>query len=361
MKKEMVRRFTWSEIFLHWGHAVLYLVLFCTGALLLAGRLSGQPIPSREILIKIHRVSGVLLVAFLVQTLVLSILASDFRGLWRTPLESLRWQWKDVLWLLKVPFNTFTRRVVLPPAGRFNAGQKLHLLVVATVLTGFSASGLFMILVPGALAAWIVHLACFVPAAPFLILHLFLALVNPETRKSLPSIFSGQVTREYARQHHGLWIGDVDSEHRSSYVSLAAVALVAGVLVAVLVAVGVWHRAIPGKRTVLTTIAQRGTNAICPAPLAAVHAGDATDGGNCVECHSFFATPGSAQCLECHDEIESSPGRAVGLPWQADRALPSMPPGASGTGGFADSPRSCDIQPCRRELSSPGQTPGDPL
>ncbi len=303
MKKEMVRRFTWPEILLHWSHAVLYLVLFSTGALLLAGRLSGRPILPRESLGNVHRVSGILLVAFVAQTLLLSILTRDFRCLWRTPLECLRWRRKDVLWLLKVPFNTLTRRVVLPPAGRFNAGQKLHVLVVAVVLMGFSISGLFMILVPGALAAWVVHLACFIPAAVFLALHLFLALINPETRKSLPSMFSGKVTRAYARQHHGLWIDDVDAEHRGSYVSLTTVLIVMGLLVVILALIGVRHRTIPGRETLLATIAQRGTNAISPAPLAAVHASDTPDGRNCAECHSFLAPPSSTKCLGCHDEV----------------------------------------------------------
>ncbi len=304
-KKETMRRFQGSEILLHWGNAVLYLTLFCSGSLLLLERLSGHAWLPSGVLTRVHRIAGILLVALLAQMLLLSALAESCRCFWRTLLQCLAWRGREVVWLLKVPLNAITKRVVLPPADRFNAGQKLHLLVIVVVLLGFSVSGLAMILIPGALAPWIIHVACFVPAAAFLLLHLFLSLVNPETRKSLPSIFSGKVTLEYARQHHGLWLGQTDSEHRASYVSLpmvlAALLLVVGAAAACTVTYG------PAKAldVMRATIVQQGTNAVCPGPLVHGHADGIADAKHCAQCHSLFASPSSEKCLECHDEIQA--------------------------------------------------------
>jgi len=304
-KQETVRRFQGSEILLHWSHAVLYLVLFCTGSLLLLGRLTGHSWVSASLLSRVHRIAGISLFALLAQMLFLSLVAENFRCFWRTLRQCFRWHWKDVVWLLKVPLNTITKRIVLPPADRFNAGQKMHLLVVVVVLLGFSASGLAMILAPGALGPWVIHVACFLPAAAFLLLHLFLSLVNPETRKSLASVFSGNITLDYARQHHSLWLGRTDPKHRASYVSLwrvlAAFALILVVVGALTVTYGTTNLA----SIIRATVAQQGTNAIFPGPLA--HAHLAQDAGikHCAQCHSLFAPPSSEMCLECHNEIET--------------------------------------------------------
>lgn len=304
-KQETVRRFQGSEILLHWSHAVLYLVLFCTGSLLLLGRLAGHSWVSASLLSRVHRVAGILLVVLLAQMLFLSLVAENFRCFWRTLRQCLRWRWKDVVWLLKVPLNTVTKRIVLPPADRFNAGQKLHLLVIAFVLLGFSVSGLAMILFAGALGPWIIHLACFLPAAGFLLLHLFLSLVNPETRRSLSSIFSGNVTLEYARQHHGLWLGQTDPEHRASYVSLRRVLATPALVVCVAGVLIVRYDATKAIGVVRATVAKQGTSAICPGPV--IHAHVAGDMGvqHCGQCHSLFASPSSDKCLRCHDEIEA--------------------------------------------------------
>jgi hypothetical protein len=136
MKKETMRRFTRPEVWLHWSQAVLYLLLFGSGTLLLIGRIFDHPLVSPKSLGILHRVAGVALFVLLTQALLLSIVADKFRSFWRTLGQCLRWRWGDVVWLVKVPLNAIKRRVRLPPADRFNAGQKLHVLVVVGVLAG---------------------------------------------------------------------------------------------------------------------------------------------------------------------------------------------------------------------------------
>ncbi|MEN6426850.1 MAG: cytochrome b/b6 domain-containing protein [Phycisphaerales bacterium] len=313
MKKEMIRRFARPELWLHWSHAVLYLTLFGSGTLLLVGRILDDPLLPHEILASLHRIAGIAMVAILIQMLLLSIVAEPFRCFWRTLGECLRWRWSDVIWLIKVPLNTLTRRVTLPPADRFNAGQKLHVLVVVCALAGFCISGLLMMFVPGAIGPWIVHLVCFLPAAAFLALHLFLSLVNPETRKALPAIFTGHMPLDLARQHHGLWAGQCDSRDHSSYVSLRVMLI----MMAVLVVAAAILVACYGPRTVwwvvATTIARQGTNAVSPAPLSNVHAGESSGIQYCAGCHVLTASPPSNKCLVCHTEIGDRMAGASGF------------------------------------------------
>lgn len=303
MKDSKVRRFSVAEILTHWCNATVYMVLALTGSLLLLGRVLGTEVISHNTLGIVHRVAGVILVLLLSQAVLLSLAASNFRPLWATLRESLRWTRNDLLWLITVPLNAISKRVALPAAGRFNAGQKLHLLLIVTLLTGFSISGLAMILVPGALAAWIVHVICLIPAAVFLLLHLFLSLMNSETRKALPAIFTGFVTAEYAKQHHASWFGQDDKGHQASYISLKCVGIATIVMIAVVTALAGYRGFETTSSAIRTTIVQRGATAIMPGPLAKVHQTAKRGYSNCLHCHNSLSSPSSEKCLACHDTI----------------------------------------------------------
>jgi cytochrome b subunit of formate dehydrogenase len=313
MKKETIQRFTRPELWWHWSQAALYLLLFGSGTLLLIGRVFDHPFLSPAVLGKFHRTAGIALVALLCQVLLLSLVADNFRSLWRTLGQCLRWRRSDIVWLIKVPWNAVTRRVTLPPADRFNAGQKLHLLAVVCALAGFSISGLLMMLVPGALGPWILHLLCFLPAAAFLVLHLFLSLLNPQTRKTLASIFSGHMSLELARQHHGLWAGRSEAGEHPSYVSLWMMLIVAGVVTAGAGTFTVWYGPRRTFDLVEAAVARAGTNAISPAPLSPAHAYRASQAQGCATCHSLAAAPASAKCLVCHTRIGAQRAAGAGF------------------------------------------------
>lgn len=42
-------------------------------------------------------------------------------------------------------------------------------------------------------------------ATPFMLGHIFMATINPSTRKGLPGMFLGWVDREWARHHYTAW------------------------------------------------------------------------------------------------------------------------------------------------------------
>jgi cytochrome b subunit of formate dehydrogenase len=303
MKPQGIHRFSWGEQFFHWANAGLYLVLFLTGILLLMGRIFSLQSLSYDVLSKIHRICGVMLVGLLTVILVLSVSVPTFRELWKTLRQCLKWSRQDVLWLLKVPVNMVTPRCSLPPAGRFNPGQKMHLLVVFSALLGLSISGLAMILIPGALGAWAIHLACFVPVLIFLSLHLFLSLINPETRKALPAIWTGFIDADYASSHHALWDAvPQGAPMHGSYVSWKWVCLVGMLgLVAVGIAVG-QHGFNASAHDLRILVKSRGASAILPGPLCAAH-GLEEELQTCRACHSVTRPIQNQACVACHEII----------------------------------------------------------
>lgn len=303
MKDEKILRFSAGEIVLHWANAILYLTLACTGTLILLLKIFEIEIVSYDVLSLIHRFSGISLIITLILTFILSIFVKSFRRLWNSLVQCLTWKISDIVWLIKVPLTMVCRQVIVPPAERFNAGQKLHLLVVFTILIGFSISGLGIMLLPGALAAWMIHLACFIPAAGFLLLHMFLSMVNPSTRKSLPAIFTGYVSAEYARLHHPLWIKSDEIKPHGSYVSWPALALTTAVASVLLASTLYYYGPQRARQKIQKLISQRGTTAILPGPLVASHANDPQI-RHCTACHNYFSSPACETCLSCHKIIE---------------------------------------------------------
>ena len=302
MKKDKIKRFTMTEVVLHWLHAVLYLVLAVTGVTMLLLRVFEVQILAHRTLPVVHRVTGIILVFVLAQTFLLSLFARIFRQFWMTLRECLSWSLADILWLLKVPLNMFSSRISLPPVGRFNPGQKLHILVVFVVLIGFCFSGLAIMLIPGALAPWIIHLACFVPAAFFLLLHLFLALINPQTRKSLSCIFTGFISRDYAKVHHALLLDKVDSGTHKPYVSWRA-ALIFLLTTGILSGAVVWRHGFGRFADNMNNlIARHGASLIMPGGLCASHA-EEEQTRQCRTCHRAFGPISSDACLKCHENI----------------------------------------------------------
>jgi cytochrome b subunit of formate dehydrogenase len=303
MKDEKIRRFSSSEIFVHWIYAVLFLTLGCTGALILIYRIFEVEIVRYEILSLIHRITGVSLIIVLVQTVILSIFIKGFRQSWHTLRQYLKWKLSDLVWLAKMPLNMMFERVALPPAERFNPGQKLHLLVIFTVLPVFSISGLVIILVPGTLAAWVVHLICFIPSALFILLHLLLSLINPQTRKALPAIFTGYVSAEYARRHHQRWIEVHEDKPHGSHVSWRALTLTITVL-AIITAFAVhYYGSERAQGNIQKLISHRGATSILPGRLAKSHTNDPKL-KYCTTCHQSYLTPSSDACLPCHEIIQ---------------------------------------------------------
>ena len=105
----------------------------------------------------------------------------------------------------------------LPPAGKFNAGQKINARLVLLVARGALRLGRSESLAarppcsrrcassaaPHGLAAGI--------AAVLVAGHIYLALIHPATRPALRGITRGSVRRDWAEHHHAEWVAAIDA------------------------------------------------------------------------------------------------------------------------------------------------------
>ena len=167
MKRGKVRRFSGFQVVLHWCVAIPYLVLFVTGGTILLQRLFHTDVFPQHVLDTAHRWTGVAMIALLAQMLVAMLWTGQVKSVRRDLVECLLIGPRDMLWLVKAPLSVMWPRIELPRAGRFNAGQKLHVIAICIGVPAFAVTGLVMMWRPGVLAAWIVHAALLVLATPF--------------------------------------------------------------------------------------------------------------------------------------------------------------------------------------------------
>jgi formate dehydrogenase subunit gamma len=199
-----VERFNATERWLHWAVAVPLLLAMATGLSLLfpaTAKLFG----SREIVRVAHWISGF---GSVVLPLVV-VLAGDRRRLAADVTEVDVWSTDDRLWLR----TWLSRRTglpgELPPAGRFNAGQKANAVLSAAALVWLGLTG--VVLFPPLHAPfWLLensrnlhNLTGFL-LVPLVAGHVFLSALYGPTRPGLPGMFSGRVPASWLRQHHPL-------------------------------------------------------------------------------------------------------------------------------------------------------------
>jgi formate dehydrogenase subunit gamma len=202
---EYVHRFGPEERSLHWLLAATFLTMLATG-LILYLPVFAELAANRRLWKSIHIGAAIAFWAGLV-VLLLTDLSGSLR---RTAGEFDRFDDDDLRWL----GWAVVRRGPEPPAGRFNAGQKLNAALVAGLMVVFTVSGVLIYLqetdaaVRGRTSAILVHDIATWIAVPLIAGHLYLALVNPSTRHSLRGMVLGTVRRDWARRHHPKWDAD---------------------------------------------------------------------------------------------------------------------------------------------------------
>ena len=96
-------------------------------------------------------------------------------------------------------------RVTLPDQGKFNAAQKMNFMMVMSTWPLFIVTGLTVWLADVPILAWLAHFSLALIAAPLIGGHIYMATINPATRKGLKGMFTGLVDREWAKHHHRRW------------------------------------------------------------------------------------------------------------------------------------------------------------
>ncbi len=195
-ERHYLRRFSLTERALHWIHASAFFVLLGSGLVLYLPKLS-ELVSRRQLVKAIHIDTAIAWGA----ALVLIVLLGDRRGLLRTVKEIDSFDADDRRWL----------RGQRAPQGRFNAGQKLNVVLTAAFALLFAISGFFL---------WygerdtrfrfastlLVHDGLMYLSLIVLVGHLYLAIINPKTRHSLRGITVGTVDERWAREHHAKWV-----------------------------------------------------------------------------------------------------------------------------------------------------------
>jgi cytochrome b subunit of formate dehydrogenase len=310
-------RFSRAEIALHWAFVPPYLVLGATGLALLAGKNLGAWLAPREALARAHLAAG----AALVVLPALVLIASRPEPFRRLLGEAFRWRWKDIAWLLAAALRILIPRTPLPPAGRFNAGQKLNLLHVALLVPSVAATGFLLWAGGGAfLLLRLLHAAGALGSLALAAGHLYLALVHPPTRRALGSIFHGKVPADYAASHHATWYRELTGAEAGPH-PLArrwtrrrtAIAAIAAGASAGLGVVMLW---IPGLRADMAEVANaylgEPRRLIEPAALHPLHRG-VEELSKCGGCHTAAGPVPDASCIACHEEVGERARSQVGL------------------------------------------------
>lgn len=199
-----VERFNQTERWLHWAVTVPLLLAMLTGvSLYLPG--TAKLFGSREIVRVAHWITG--FGSVLLPLVVL--LAGDRRRLAVDVEEVDLWSADDRAWLRAWLSRRTGVAGELPPAGRFNAGQKANAVLSAAALVWLGLTG--VVLFPPLHAPfWMLEnsrnlhtLAGFL-LIPLAAGHIFLSALYRPTRPGLPGMFSGRVPVSWLKQHHPL-------------------------------------------------------------------------------------------------------------------------------------------------------------
>lgn len=208
-RTDKIRRFTTTERLLHWSFVLPQIVLMITGGWLLVTAWHSGASAAKTDLVRIHKIAAV---CFLVIPLLVFI-QGDARTLLKNIGLALTWGRDDFQWFARSFKRIFIPSTPLPQVGKFNAGQKLNMLIVMMLGMIFAISGLAMWYFNGVLLAWIVHSVAFL-VVPFMVVgHVYMAILHPPTRPSFWAIINGTVDREWANHHHPGWTEELEKAH----------------------------------------------------------------------------------------------------------------------------------------------------
>ena len=199
---ETIRRFTVTERTLHWVHAAAFFILLATGLVLYLPELS-ELVARRNLVKNVH----IWVAVGWAVAIVLTVAVGNRRALRETWREVETIDADDRRWLT-------LRRA---PQGRFNAGQKLNVILTAAFALLFVLSGFFLWLgernnefrFEGTV---VLHDALTWASIVLVTGHLYLAVIHPTTRHALRGMTTGSVDIRWAARHHPKWVRSVRAQ-----------------------------------------------------------------------------------------------------------------------------------------------------
>jgi formate dehydrogenase subunit gamma len=193
-----IRRFTRTERAVHWVHATAFLTMLGSGLILYVPSLAVL-VNRRPLMKDIHVYTAV---AWLV-AITLIVTLGNGRSVRRTMAEAERFDADDGRWL--------GGRAA--PQGRFNAGQKINIVLTTAFALLFTLSGFDLWYGERHTAARLqgaifLHDSLTYAALLLFVGHLYFAVFNPATRHALRGITTGEVDRDWAARHHAKWAAE---------------------------------------------------------------------------------------------------------------------------------------------------------
>jgi len=197
---KLMLRFRKSEILLHWLHAIPFILLLITGVILAVEGFSGEQ--RNEFLSDFHKILGVLLIV----APPLVTLVGNSRLILGNLKQILTIDALDIAWLKAQPKGLHVA------AGKFNMGQKINSILMMLISLTLQATGIWLWLAPqGLLGRW-AHILIAVGSVGLLSGHIFMATLNPSTRKGFKGIINGMVPVSYVEEHHSLQLEPENTE-----------------------------------------------------------------------------------------------------------------------------------------------------
>jgi formate dehydrogenase subunit gamma len=190
-----VHRFTYSERAVHWLTAVAFF------SMLLSGLVVGRRGTFHNVMYAWHLISA----GALVGGVALIVMVGNRRALGGAVRDLRRLDAEDREWLAALRARLLAGAPE-PPAGRFNAGQKVNFLLVCVLLGALGVSGVDTI-IAGTHHNLIFggHKLATIAISVLVAGHLYMAVVNRSTRHAMRGMLTGEVDRGWAQAHHPRW------------------------------------------------------------------------------------------------------------------------------------------------------------
>lgn len=213
----LIERFSGASRLAHWALALPFLFLLVSGLLLFLPSVKAVHVGGYRLVPLLHVIAGGV---FLAAAPLVWLAAPDRRTLRADLRRLLSPGAGDGAWLRYAGYSVLGARLKSPPAGKFNAGQKLNTAALLLLSAGLGLSGLvlgvnfFTKAVFGSAfveRVFPLHDLFMLLSLPLVAGHVYLAAINPSTRPSLRGMLDGRVRRGWAASHHVRWLQELDA------------------------------------------------------------------------------------------------------------------------------------------------------
>lgn len=215
--QKMVKRFNKGFIISHWVNAAAFFTLYISALPMYTEFFDwlyvvfGGPAGARLV----HRIAAV---AFMLPLPILILF--DRKGLRKWSKNMFSFKKHDFQFLGQFAKEFFGMKAKTPKQDFFNAGEKINswlMVVTAVMLIG---SGLIMwfpqFFSQGVIMwAYPIHNIGLGLSAAVAIAHIYMSIAL--AKPSLRGIFKGEVTEEYAKDHHGRWYDELKEEDKKKH------------------------------------------------------------------------------------------------------------------------------------------------